>query len=93
MRPCYNRDYRKQMLMFSERMASIMKVSYIKLWHMLLDRNMKKKDLQEKAGLTNYAMLKLSRNENVSTEIIGKICRALDCTTDQIIEFIPEKEE
>lgn len=70
-----------------------MKVSYIKLWHMLLDRNMKKKDLQEKAGLTNYAMLKLSRNENVSTEIIGKICRALDCTTDQIIEFIPEKEE
>ena len=70
-----------------------MKVSYIKLWHMLLDRNMKKKDLQEKAGLTNYAMLKLSRNENVSTEIIGKICRALGCTTDQIIEFIPEEEE
>lgn len=60
---------------------------------MLLDRNMKKKDLQEKAGLTNYAMLKLSRNENVSTEIIGKICRALGCTTDQIIEFIPEEEE
>lgn len=86
------------MLMFSERMGSermapIMKVSYIKLWHMLLDRNMKKKDLQEKAGLTNYAMLKLSRNENVSTEIIGKICRALGCTTDQIIEFIPEEEE
>ena len=64
-----------------------MGVSYKKLWHLLLDKNMKKKDLQESAELTQYAMLKLGRDEDVSTEILGKICRALECTTDDIMEF------
>ena len=64
-----------------------MEVSYKKLWHLLLDKDMKKKDLQEKANLTSYAMNRLSRNEDVSTEIIGKICKALDCTMDDIVEF------
>ena len=60
----------------------MMAVSYKKLWHILLDRDMKKRDLQEAAGLTKYAMNKLSRDENVSTEVLGKICSALNCTTD-----------
>lgn len=64
-----------------------MGVSYKKLWHLLLDKNMKKKDLQETAGLTQYAMLKLGRDEDVSTEILGKICQALECSTDDIMEF------
>lgn len=67
-----------------------MAVSYKKLWHILLDRDMKKKDLQEAAGLTNYAMLKLGRDENVTTEILGKICKALDCNTEDIMEFLDE---
>lgn len=67
----------------------VMAVSYKKLWHLLLDKNMKKKDLQEVAGLTQYAMLKLGRDEDVSTEILGKICRALDCSTEDIMEFLP----
>lgn len=72
-----------------------MAVSYKKLWHMLLDRNMKKKDLQELAELTPYAMNKLSRDEDVTTETLGKICKALQCTTDDIMEFmdIPSLEE
>jgi len=70
-----------------------MSVSYKKLWHMLLDRDMKKKDLQEAAGLTTYAMFKLSRDENVTTEILGKICKALACNTDDIIEFLPDADE
>jgi len=65
-----------------------MTVSYKKLWHILLDRDMKKKDLQSAAGLTSYAMNKLSRDENVTTEILGRICKALDCTTDDIMEFV-----
>jgi len=65
-----------------------MAVSYKKLWHILLDRDMKKKDLQSAAGLTSYAMNKLSRDEDVTTEILGKICKALDCTTDDIMEFV-----
>lgn len=67
-----------------------MAVSYKKLWHILLERDMKKKELQEAAGLTNYAMNKLSRDENVTTEILGKICKALECTTDEIMEFSKE---
>ena len=70
-----------------------MSVSYKKLWHMLLDRDMKKKDLQEAAGLTTYAMFKLSRDENVTTEILGKICKALACNTDDIIEFLPDADD
>mgnify|MGYP000628874908 FL=1 len=68
-----------------------MAVSYKKLWHILLDRDMKKKDLQEAAGLTKYAISKLSRDEDVTTEVLGKICVALNCTTDDIMEFIPDK--
>lgn len=67
-----------------------MAVSYKKLWHILLDRDMKKKDLQKAAGLTNYAMLKLGRDEDVTTEILGKICKALDCSTEDIMEFLDD---
>ena len=70
-----------------------MTVTYKKLWHILIDRNMKKKDLQEQAGITKYALNKLSRNEDVTTETLGRICAALNCTTDDIIEFLPDKEK
>ena len=70
-----------------------MAVSYKKLWHMLLDKDMKKKDLQEKAKLTGYAMNKLSRDENITTEILEKICKALDCTIDDFVEIIPDKKK
>ncbi len=66
-----------------------MAVTYNKLWHLLLDRGMKKKDLQQAAGLTNHTMLKLRNNMDITTETIGKICKALDCQMDDIIEFIP----
>lgn len=69
-----------------------MAVTYKKLWHILLDRDMKKKDLQEEAGLTDYAMHKLSKNEAVTTDVLAKICRALDCTVDDIIDILPEDE-
>ena len=67
-----------------------MSVIYNKLWHILIDRNMKKKDLQAAAGLTNHTMLKLRNNENITTETIGKICKALDCQADDIMEFIED---
>ena len=67
-----------------------MSVSYKKLWHILVDRKMKKKDLQEAAGLTNYNMHKLSKDEDVTTEILGKICNALGCNVDDIVEFIQD---
>ena len=70
-----------------------MAVSYKKLWHLLLDRDMKKKDLESLAGVNHYTMRKLSRNENVTTDIIGRICVALDCKVEDIMDFIQEIDE
>ena len=67
-----------------------MAVRYNNLWKILIDRKMKKKDLQELAGLNRYQMLKLARDENVTTEVIGNICKALNCTPDNIMEFYDE---
>lgn len=64
-----------------------MAVSYKKLWHILLDRDMKKKELKELAGLSEYTMKRLLHNENVTTETLGKLARALNCTVDEIVEF------
>lgn len=68
-----------------------MSVTYKKLWHILLDRDMKKKDLQADAGLTRYVINQLSKDEAVTTDTLAKICRALDCTVDDIMEVLPEK--
>lgn len=69
-----------------------MAISYKKLWHILLDRDMKKKDLAELAGLTSYTIKKMGRDEAVSTEVVGKICRALGCGLDDVLEYIPTEE-
>ena len=70
-----------------------MATSYKKLWHILVDRNMRKKDLQEMAHLTQYQMNKLARGDDITTDIVGKICKALDVKSDDIMEFIPDDAE
>ena len=67
-----------------------MAVRYNKLWKILIDKKMKKKELQEAAHITHYQMMKLARDENITTEIIGRICKALGCTPDEIMEFYDE---
>ena len=67
-----------------------MAVSYKKLWHILVDRNMKKKDLEEMAHISHYTMNKMSRGDNVTVEMLGRICEALNCGVDDIMEFIPD---
>lgn len=76
-------------LTFSERMK-IMAVTYNKLRHLLIDRNMMKKDLQELAGLTNHIMMKIRTDQDITTETIEKICRALNCEMTDIMEFYDE---
>lgn len=56
-----------------------MTVCYNKLWKLLIDKNMKKKDLRLATGISTTALAKLGKNEHVSTEILTKICKALDC--------------
>ena len=65
-----------------------MTVNYNKLWKMLIDRKMRKKDLRAAAGITTNAMAKLGRDENVSTEVLCKICQVLDCKVEDIIEIV-----
>ena len=67
-----------------------MSVSYKKLWHLLLDKNMKKKELSELADISNYTINKLNVDGNVTVEVLEKICLALNCKVDDILEFIKE---
>ena len=69
-----------------------MTVSYKKLWKLLIDHDMKKKDLAKAANISNYTITKMSKGEYVTVEILGKICTALNCNIDDIMEFIPDNE-
>lgn len=64
-----------------------MAISYNKLWKLLIDKNMKKKDLQRLSGVSSATISKLGRNENVNTEILQKICTALNCDICDIMEM------
>lgn len=70
-----------------------MSVSCNKLFKLLIDRKMKKKDLREKAGIGNSTMTKLANDENVTIEVMAKICTALNCKMDDIIDIIPDDKE
>ena len=69
-----------------------MAVSYKKLWKLLIDKDMKKKDLREATGITTTALAKLGRNENVNTEILVKICKFLQCDISDIMEIVDTEE-
>ena len=70
-----------------------MAVSYKKLWKLLIDKNMKKKDLRAASGISTTTLAKLGKDENVSTEILSKICAALNCDVGDIMEFVPDKKQ
>ena len=67
-----------------------MAVSYKKLWHILVDRNMKKKDLEEAAGITHYQMYKLANDKDITTDVIGAIYAALEVEPNDIMDFVPD---
>ena len=70
-----------------------MAVSYKKLWKILIDRDMKKKDLCSAAGISHASMAKLGKNENVTTDVLVKICTALQCDIGDIMEVIEKDGE
>ena len=65
-------------------------ISYKKLWKLLIDKDIKKSDLVQMAGLSPYIIKKLNHNENVNAETLAKICKALDCSFDDIMELMEE---
>ncbi len=70
-----------------------MAASYKKLWKLLIDKDMKKKDLEEQARISHYTINKLNHGANVTTDILERICNALNCSTDDIMEFVPDKKD
>lgn len=67
--------------------------SYKKLWKLLIDKDLKKKDLAQMANISNYTITKLTRGENVTTDVLGKICKALNCSVEDIMEFVNIEED
>ena len=70
-----------------------MSVNCKRFWKILIDKDMKKKDLIEKAQISEYTVRKLTRGDNVTTDVLVRICRVLDCTLDDIMEILPEDAE
>ena len=70
-----------------------MHISYKKLWKRLIDEDLRKKDLCEKAGISSASMAKLGKNENINTDILVRICKALNCDTSDIMEIELDEED
>lgn len=68
-----------------------MKMSYKPLWILLIKRDMTKTQLRTKARISTRQLAKMGRGEDVSTDVLRKICAALDCTLDDIIEMLPDE--
>lgn len=68
-----------------------MKISYNKLWKILIDKNMNKKDLQVAVKMSPNTMAKMGRNENISMDVLVRICKELNCDVGDIMEVVPEE--
>jgi DNA-binding Xre family transcriptional regulator len=66
-------------------------VSYKKLWKLLIDRDMKKKDLLAAAGISQSSLSKMKKNENVNMDIVVKVCKALNCDISDIVEIVDDE--
>ncbi len=70
-----------------------MTVSYKKLWKLLIDKNLKKKDLIQMSGISNYTLNKLNAGKSVTTDTLVKICKALDCQPGDLLKYVPDDED
>ena len=68
-----------------------MSVSYKRLWKLLIDKNMKKRDLKEAAKLSPSLMSSLNQDKSVTVNTLSRICEVLDCRIEDIMEFVPEE--
>lgn len=67
-----------------------MHISYNKLWKMLIDKNMKKSDLKEQAGISSASIAKLGKGDNITTDVLIKICEAMNCRLEDIMETVDD---
>ena len=69
-----------------------MKICYNKLWHLMLDKKMNKADLKRATGISSASIAKLGKGENITTDVLVKICKALNCELHDIMEISREDE-
>ena len=69
-----------------------MRFSYNKLWKLLIDKNMNKKKLREITGISSASIAKLGKGENVTTDVLLRICKELDCDISDIMEVVKDGE-
>lgn len=67
-----------------------MHISYNKLWKLLIDRNMNKQALREASGISSASIAKLGKGDNITTEVLLRICEALDCDISDIMEVVKD---
>ena len=67
-----------------------MRISYNKLWKLLIDKNMTKMELKDAAGISAASIAKLGKGANITTDVLIKICEALDCTLEDIMETVKD---
>lgn len=67
-----------------------MRISYKKLWKLLIDKNMNKQDLKKQCGISSASIAKLGKSENITTDILVKICTALNCDISDIMEIVED---
>lgn len=67
-----------------------MRISYNRLWKLLIDKNMKKQDLKKATGISGTCIAKIGKGENVTTDVLVRICTALDCKLEDIMELVPD---
>lgn len=67
-----------------------MHISYNKLWKLLIDKNMNKQDLREASGISSASIAKLGKGDNITTEVLLRICTALDCDISDIMEVVSD---
>ena len=70
-----------------------MKACYKKLWKLLIDKNLKRTDLKKLAGISSGSLAKLGKDENVSMDVLQKLCKALECNIGDIMDLVPEDKD
>ncbi|HOW22832.1 MAG TPA: helix-turn-helix domain-containing protein [Sedimentibacter sp.] len=70
-----------------------MQITYKKLWKLLIDRDMSKQQLKEVAGISSASIAKLGKGENITTDVLLKICEALDCQIEDILETVQNHDD
>lgn len=71
----------------------MLQITYKKLWKLLIDRDMSKQQLKEMAGISSASIAKLGKGENITTDVLLKICKALDCQIEDILETVQNHDE